>query len=234
MPRNILLGEVWESFFIEGHKAGFLRRVTSVAENPNILVSTLYIMYGSATFQHVFSFYDGTGYPAHSYLFDTNDGAPVHVRFAGRQMICQVDEDIFTEAIPADARPSYGNYPLVVTMPFAEGFKLSFTQIEDSSCTVQGTAELISHGWENIIIGSQHLRLWRVGEYINGQPGNRYWLDENRRVRLSHWRGAVSHWVATREEAFSNLPAELVEYARELFGAGNDSDWTAAVEKWLN
>jgi hypothetical protein len=231
--RNLLLGEVGESLFIEGHKVGFLRRVTSIAKNSNVLVSTLYIIYGTVSFQHVFAFYDEVGFPSHSYLFDTNDGAPAHVRFAGNEMICQVDEDIFTEVIPADARPSYGNYPLVVTMPFEEGFKLSFTQIEDSSCTVQGTTELVSHGWENVVLGGQRSRLWLVGEYTNGQSGNRYWLDENRRVRLSHWQGAMSYWAATKEEALSDLPIELVKYANELFDTGNDSDWIAEIEEWL-
>ena len=151
MQKNNLPGEIWESFFIEGRKVGFLRRVTAVTQAPNILSSTLYIMYGTASFRHEFSFYNEVGYPAHSYLFDTNDGAPVQVRFADNQMICQVDEDVLTESIPANARPSYGNYPLVVTMPFEEDFRVLFTQIDDASCTVQGQTELVSHGWENVI-----------------------------------------------------------------------------------
>jgi hypothetical protein len=61
--RDVLLGEAWELFFIERHKVGFLRRVTAVSETPNILTSTLTIMYGNAIFQHQFSFYDEVGYP---------------------------------------------------------------------------------------------------------------------------------------------------------------------------
>jgi len=232
--RNKLLGEVWESFFIEGRKVGFLRRVTSVFENPNILVSTLTIMYGRATFQHTFSFYDSVGYPPHSYLFDTNDGAPVHVRFVDDEMICQVDEDIFTEIVPADARPSYGYFPLVVTMPFEQGAKLSFTSLEDASCVVQGTTELVSQGWEHVVIEGQSLRLWLVGEYTNGQLGNRYWLDEHRRIRQSQWLGAKSVWVPSQEEALSNLPAELVEYAKGAFDGSHDSNWTSEISKWLD
>ncbi|KAA3660782.1 MAG: hypothetical protein DWQ04_18390 [Chloroflexi bacterium] len=229
-----MLGEVWESFFIEGRKVGFLRRVTSVSENPNILVSTLTIMYGRARFQHTFSFYDAAGYSPHSYLFDTNDGAPVHVQFAGDEMICQVDEDIFTEKVPADARPSYGYFPLVITMSFEKGAKLSFTSIEDASCVVQGPTELVSHGWEDVVIEGQSLRLWLVGEYTNGQLGNRYWLDEHRRIRQSHWQGAKSIWVPSQEEALSNLPTELVEYAKSAFDVSNNSDWTAEIIKWLD
>jgi hypothetical protein len=190
-------------------------------------------MNGNATFQHQFSFYDEDGYPAHSYLFDTNNEAAVHARFSGNEMICQVDEHTSTEAVPADARPSYGNYPLVVTMPFETGFKLSFTQIEDASCTVQGKTELISHGWESVVIDNQHLRLWLVREYTNDKPGNRYWLDKNRRIRQTHWRSATSHWVATKEEALSNLPTELIAQARKFIDGKNDSDWTVDIEKWL-
>lgn len=232
--RNKLLGEVWESFFIEGHKVGFLRRVTSISENPNILVSTLTIMYGRASFQHTFSFYDSVGYPPYSYLFDTNDGAPVHARFVGDEMICQVDDDIFVETVPADARPSYGYYPLVVTVPFEKGFKLSFTPIEDASCTIQGVTELVSHGWENVILNEQSLQLWLVSEYTNGQLGNRYWLDEHRRIRQSQWLGAKSVWVPSQEEALSNLPTELAASARDAFGGINDSDWTVEIIKWLD
>lgn len=231
--RNVLLSEVWESFFIEGRKVGFLHRVTSVSDSLNKLVSTLHVVYGSVHVQHIFSFYDKAGYPSHSYLIDTNDGAPVHARFAGNKMICQVDEDIMTEVVPADARPSYGNYPLVVTIPFEKGAQLSFTQIEDASCTVQGAAELVSQGWATVVINKQPLRLWLVQEYINGQLGNRYWLDENRRVRLTHWKGAISYWVATKEEAFSDLPIELVTHAKGLFDTDNNSDWTDDIEKWL-
>ncbi len=232
--RDVLLGEVWESFFIEGHKVGFLRRVTAVSQTPNILITTLTIMYGSATFQHQFSFYDEVGYPAHSYLFDTDNGAAVHVRFSGNEMVCQVDEHTFKEAVPADARPSYGIYPLLLTMPFEEGFRLSFTQIEDASRTVQGKIELVSHGWEDVIVDGQQLRLWRIVEYSHGQPRNRYWLDKNRRIRLTHWQGATSCWVASKEEVFSSLPTELVEQARKLIDEEADSDWTVDIEKWLD
>ncbi len=231
--RNTLLGEIWESFFVEGHKVGFLRRLTSVTEAPNRLITHLHIVYGAIHFQHIYSFYDEVGYPTHSYLFDTNDGAPVHVRFADNKMTCQVDEHIFTEVIPADARPSYGNFPLVVTMPFEQGFKLSFTQIEDASCTVQGTTELVSHGWKNVVIDNQQHRLWLVSEYSNGQSGNRYWLNEDRQIRMSQWQGALSYWAATKEEALSDLPTEFVDRASGLFNEDDNSDWTTEIEDWF-
>jgi hypothetical protein len=232
--RNILLGEVWESFYVEGHKVGFLHRITTTTSNPEILVSKLHIRYGVANFQHIFSFYNKTGYPPHSYIFDTNDGAPVHVRFTGSEMICQVDVDIFNESIPSNARPSYGNYPLIVTIPFVEGFKISFTQIDDAPCTLLGPAELVSKGWENVVVGDQKLRLWAVAEYTKGQPGNRYWLDDKRRIRQSFWRGAVSYWVATKEEALTNLPTELTRQMNEPTDTGNDLDWTTEIIDWLN
>ena len=232
--RSSLLGEVWESFLVEGQKVGFLRRVTAVSATPNILTTTLHIMYGAANFRHEFSFYNEAGYPAHSYLFDTNDGATVQARFVEDQMICQVDDDIFTEAIPGDARPSYGNYPLVVTMPFAEGDRVSFTQIDDGSCTVLGETKLVSHGWEDVVVEGKRLQLWLVGEYTNGQSGNRYWLDENRRVRQSQWRGAVSRWVASQEEAFRGLPPAWIKSAKAILDEDSiQSDWTLDIEKWL-
>ena len=231
--RNSLLGEVWESFFVEGRKVGFLRRVTAVSVTPNIFTSTLHIIYGTARLRHKFSFYNEVGYPAHSYLFDTNDGAPVEVRFSDNQMICQIDEDIFTEAVPADARPCYGNYPLVVTMPLTKDARMTFTQVDDGSCTVMGKTELVSHGWEDVVIGGERLRLWLVGEYTNGQPGNRYWLDESRRVRRTQWRGATSRWAASKEEAFNDLSPAWLKNVKPIFDEGNDSDWTSDVEKWL-
>jgi hypothetical protein len=231
--RSNLLGEVWESFFIEGQKVGFLRRITAVSSSPNIFTTTLHIIYGTARFRHKFSFYNAVGYPAHSYLFDTNDGAPVQVKFVENQMICQVDEDIFTETISGNARPRYGSYPLVVTMPFSEGAKVSFTQIDDGACTVLGQAELISHGWDNVVIDGQHLKLWLVGEYTSGQPGNRYWLDESRRVRQTQWRGATSRWVASKEEAFSGFPTSWIKSVEAIFYEDNESDWTSDVAKWL-
>ncbi len=231
--RNSLLGEMWESFFIEGRKVGFLRRVTAVSATPNIFTTNLHIMYGMARLRHEFSFYNEVGYPSHAYLFDTNDGAPVEVRFSGDQMICRIDEDVFTETVPADTRPCYGNYPLVVTMPFVEGAKVTFTQIDDGSCTALGKTELVSHGWEDVMIDGQSLQLWLVGEYTNGQPGNRYWLDENRRVRQTKWRKAMSRWAVSKEEAFSDLPTAWLRSVKPIFDEDNGADWTSDVEKWL-
>ena len=191
-------------------------------------------MYGRATFQHTFSFYDSVGYPPHSYIFDTNDGAPVHVRFEGDEMICQVDEEIVVEKVPLNTRPSYGYFPLVVTMPFEEGSKLSFTRLDDASCTIQGATELISHGWENVANHHLHLRLWHIGEYTNGQASNHYWLDEHRRIRQSHWLGATSVWEPSRKEALSNLPSKLVVDAKKAFDESRDSDWTAEIMQWLD
>lgn len=83
----------------------------------DLIKTTLHIIYGRAIFRHEFQFYDRIGYSSHSYLFDTNDGAPVHAEFNKGQMVCQVDEEKFVEDVPADARPAYGNYPLIVTIP---------------------------------------------------------------------------------------------------------------------
>jgi hypothetical protein len=235
---QVPLGEIWESFHIEGHKVGFMRRLTSAAEQPGLLTSKLHVMFfaqgGIASFKHEFTFYNKAGYPPHSYLFDTNDGAPVHVRFSGNQMVCQVDEEIFTEPIPADARPTYGYYPHVVTIPFRDGHKIPFTPIIDSSCTVQARSALVGHGWDNVSVGNQIMRLWLVGEQTDGRMGNRYWLDEQRRIRQSCWQGAMTYWVPTREEALSGLPAALIEYVKESFDTSNDSDWTSEIVEWLS
>ena len=233
--REILLREAWESFHVEGHKLGFIHRITLPSkEHPEILTSTVTIMFGAAAFQHIFSFRDVPGYPALSYLFDTNDGAPVHVRFEQGEMICQVDELIFTEAVPADARPSYGNYPLIVTIPFVENAKVAFTQIDDSSCANLGTVELISHGWEDVHINGERLHLWQVVEYKDGQAGNHYWLDEARHVYKSNWRGATSYLVANKEEALRGLSAEFINRAEEILDKSPDSDWTDGIMDWLN
>jgi hypothetical protein len=110
---------------------------------------------------------------------------------------------------------------------------VSFTQIDDGSCTVLGQTELVSHGWEDVVINGKRLRLWLVGEYTNGQPGNQYWLDESRRVRQTQWRGAMSHWAASKEEAFSDLPTAWLKSVNTIFDEDNDADWTSDVEKWL-
>lgn len=143
MSDNLLLGEIWESFHIQGHKVGFLRRTTTPAMDfPNVLMSTLQIILavqGQITsYEHIYYFHNRPGFPSHSYLFDAGHGAPVHVRFVDDQMICQVDDDVFTEVVPADARPSYGYYPLVVTIPFITGLRLPFTRVDDASCVLKG------------------------------------------------------------------------------------------------
>src|SRR5262245_24384312 len=123
MSENVLLGEIWEAFYVWGYQVGVLRRITEPSTDfPNVLLSKLQIVLAVEgeinSYEHVYYFYDRTGFPSHSYLFDAGQGAPVHVRFVNEQMICQVDDDIFTEKVPDDARPSYGYYPLVVTIPF--------------------------------------------------------------------------------------------------------------------
>ncbi len=229
-----LLGETWESFFIEGYQVGFIRRLIAKTTTPKILLCKTDVIFGEAKFSHDYYFYDEPGYPSHSYLYDSNDGAPVHGRFVDDKLICQVDDHTFSEGVPAGSRPSYGNYPLVVTIPFEEGFKLSCTQIEDSSCTILGTTDLISHGWESVKVSGQNLNLWRVSENANGQLGNRYWLDSERRIRLSDWKGAESVWVANKEEAIRNLPAELLTCANSLENRDSKPDWVTDVETWLN
>ncbi|MGB1253953.1 MAG: hypothetical protein ACPG8W_25315, partial [Candidatus Promineifilaceae bacterium] len=152
--RDKLLGEVWESFYIEQRKVGFMRRVTTLVRGKNVLRTRLTLMYGRARFNHTFAYYDETGYPSQAYLFDSNDGAPIHARFVGDQMICQVDDDIFTEMVSADARPRHGNYPLIVTIPFEVGYRIAYTQIDDASCTQFGKIELVSQGWRQVQVGN--------------------------------------------------------------------------------
>ena len=229
-----LIGESWDIYLIEGRKVGFLRRIISLAKAPNLLVCKSNIVYGDAKFSHEYYFYNEVGYPSHSYLYDLNDGAPLHVRFEDNEMIGQIDDHIFSEIIPANSRPSYGNYPLLITMPFEENHKITFTQIEDTSCTVRGTTQLISHAWESVIVANQRLTLWQIGEYTNGQLGNRYWLDENRRLRFTEWKGAKSFWVKTKEEALRLLPSAFSEYANELENEPREDDWMIDVEDWLH
>jgi len=181
MSNNLLLGEIWESFHIQGHKVGFLRRTTTPAMGfPNVLMSTLQVILavqGQITsYEHIYYFHDRPGFPSHSYLFDAGHGAPVHVRFVDNQMICQVDDDIFIETVPADARPSYGYYPLVVTIPFIKGFRLPFTRVDDASCNVEGSAQFVSHGWEPVVLQGERMLLWRVDEYAGRRLTNGYRL----------------------------------------------------------
>jgi hypothetical protein len=236
--KNILSGEVWETFHIEGKKVGFIRRQTMATETPDLFVSTLHILFyvqgGVASREHHFWFYNEPGYPAHAYLFDTNNGAPIHGQFKDGGIICQVDEDIFSKAVPSDARPGYGYYPYVVTMPFVEGYEIRSTLIDDASGEVGETAVLVSQGWRDVKLHNQPIRLWLISEYIAGQPANRYWLDEARRLRQSDWQGAKSYWVAAREEAWGNLPDKLVQYARETFATTPDDEWMSDITEWLN
>ena len=235
---KILLGEVWESFYIEGQKVGFIRRQTTTTEIPDLFVSKLHILFYVqgvvASREHHFWFHNQAGYPAHAYLFDTNNGAPIHVQFRDEEIVCQIDEDIFTESVPPNTRPGYGYYPYVVTMPFVEGHEIRSTLIDDASGSVGETALLVSQGWRDVILHNQTIRLWLVSEYIAGQTANRYWLDAQRRLRQSDWQGAKSYWVPTKAEALRDLPQELVQYARQTFSPAHDSDWTVAVTAWLN
>ena len=229
-----LLGESWDVFQIEGRKAGVLHRVTTADEESGQFVSTLKIVYGQAIFKHEFRFYNRPGFPPHSYLFDTNDGAPVFVKFRDGEMICQIDEEKFIEVVPADTRPSYGNFPLVVTMPFEEGHIRSYTQVEDGSCTVLGKAELVSKGFEEVRGNQEESRLWRVDEYLNGQAGNSYWLDENRQLKLSQWKGAISFQVATKTEALEGLSDESLESIKQALDVSERSSWIDEIDDWLN
>ena len=235
---KILLGEVWESFYIEGEKVGFIRRQTTTTEIPDLFVSQLHILFyvqgAVASREHHFWFHNQAGYPAHAYLFDTNNGAPIHVQFRDEEIVCQIDEDTFTESVPPNTRPGYGYYPYVVTMPFVEGHEIRSTLIDDASGSVRETAVLVSQGWRDIILHNQTIRLWLVSEYIAGQPTNRYWLDEKRRLRQSDWQGAKSYWVATKEEALHALPDELVQYAQSAFHPTSGSDWMDDVIAWLS
>ena len=227
------MGESWEVFQIEGHKAGVLRRVTTPADE-GLIKTTLSIIYGQVNFRHEFKFNSQPSYRPASYLYDTNDGAPVYVEFKDGQMVCQIDEEKFVEDIPADARPAYGNFPLIVTIPFEKDFIASYTQIDDGSCTILGEAELVSTGWEEKIVNQQLCKLWRVDEFLNGQEGNRYWLDEARRLKLTHWKGAVSYQVETQAEAIDQLPNRLRATVKTALGTADQSDWTDEISSWLN
>ena len=235
---KVLLGEVWESFYIEGQKVGFMYRQTTTTETPDLFVSKLHILFyvqgGVASRENHFWFYNQPDYPAHAYLFDMNDGAAIQAQFRDGKIVCQIDEDVFSETVPSNARPSYGYYPSIVTMPFVEGHEVHSTLIDDASGGVRETAVLVSQGWRDVKLLNQPTRLWLISQYIAGQPANRYWLDEARRLRQSDWQGAKSYWVATREEALSNLPSGLVQYAREIFDTNQDSDWLDDIAAWLN
>lgn len=228
-----LVGEVWESFYVEGRKLGFVHRKTAVSPTPDVLTTTMTLMYGTARFHHAFSFYNEAGYRPHSYLFDSNDGAPVHVRFVDDEIVCQVDEQIFRETMPVNTRPSYGYYPLVVTLPFTVGARVAFTRLDDASCTVQGTGEFVAVGWEDVAVAGERVRLWLVQEMLNGRLANRYWLDEERRIRKSNWRGATSYWVPTQEEALASLPQPLLDDALNMLSKKESADWMDDIVTWL-
>ncbi len=158
----------------------------------------------------------------------------MHVRFVDDQMISQVDDDIFTETVPADVRPSYGYYPLVATIPFRTEYRLLFTRGDDASCSVEGAAGFVSQGWEPVLLQQgEHLSLWRVDEYAEHRLTNQYWLDEERRIRKSHWLGTVSYWVPTQDEALSGLPVKLMAAATKMLESTAESDWTSEVNAWL-
>ena len=238
MTDHFLLGEIWEAFYIQGYKVGFLHRTTNPAtEFPNVLMTRLQVILavqGEITsYEHVYYFHNKAGFPSHSYLFDAGQGAPVHVRFVGDQMICQIDDDIFTETVPADARPSYGYYPLVVTIPFTIGYRLPFTRVDDASCSMEGSAEFVSRGWEDVALDAKRLSLWRVDEYAGDRLTNQYWLDEARVIRQSKWLGAVSYWVPTREAALTGLPPKWATAAAAMLDCSPKPDWTSEVIAWL-
>ena len=238
MTEHALLGEVWEAFYIQSYQVGFLHRTTTPAtEFPNVLVTTLQVVLTVrgeiSSYEHVYYFYDRVGFPSHSYLFDARHGAPVHVRFVGNQIVCQVDDDVFTEVVPNDARPSYGYYPLVVTIPFITGYRLPFTRIDDASCSVEGSAAFVSYGWGSILLQGERLSLWRVDEYAGQHLTNQYWLDEERHIRRSKWLGAVSYWMPTKDEVLSHLPSKWVNAAKKMLDNSTRTDWTSEVLTWL-
>ena len=237
MTNHVPLGEIWESFHIDGRKVGFLHRTTKPAEDlRDVLMSKLQVVlavYGEIThYEHTYYFYNRSGFPSHSYLLDAGQGAPIHVRFVEHQMICQVDDDIFTEWVPEDTRPSYGYYPLVVTIPFIEDYSLAFTRVEDASCSIEGSARFVSRGWEPVNLPGESLPLWRVDEYAGQRLTNQYWLDDERRIRQSNWLGAVSYWVPTKEEALANLPSKLVTAAQKILDSHQEFDWSEVID-WL-
>ena len=238
MTDHFLLGEIWEAFTIQGYKVGLLHRTTTPAtEFPNVLMSRLQVILtveGQITsYEHVYYFYNKAGFPSHSYLFDAGQEAPVHVRFVGNQMICQIDDDIFTETVPDDARPSYGYYPLVVTIPFTMDYRLPFTRVDDASCSIEGRAEFVSRGWEAVALEGKLLSLWRVDEYAAHHLTNQYWLDEARHIRQSKWLGAVSYWVPIREEALAGLPSKWATAATTMLESSPKTDWMSEVVAWL-
>ena len=238
MTDHLLLGETWETFYILGYQVGVLHRTTAFAADlPNVLMSRLQVILTVqgeiSSYEHVYYFHNRPGFPSHSYLFDAGQGAPVHVRFVNHQMICQVDEDIFTEDVPEDARPSYGYYPLVVTIPFIAGYRVPFTRVDDVSCTVEGSAHFISHGWEGVALEGKLLSLWRVDEYAGQRLTNQYWLDDARRIRQSKWLGAVSYWVPTREEALTGLSARWIADVTRFLEDSTKTDWASEVIAWL-
>lgn len=238
MYDNLLLGEIWETFHIKGYQVGFLHRITAPAfDFPKVLMTTLQVVLtveGEITsYEHVYYFHDRDGFPSHSYLFDAGQGAAVHVRFVENQMICQVDDDVFTEIVPGNARPSYGYYPLIVTIPFTTGYVLPFTRVDDASCNIEGSAEFVSRGWEPVVLRGERLSLWRVDEYTGDHLTNQYWLDEARRIRKSNWPGGVSYWVATKEDALSGLPPKWASAATKMLNSSAESDWTSEVIAWL-
>ena len=238
MSDHYLLGEFWEAFYIQGYQVGVLNRTTaSAADFPNVLMSKLQVVLivaGEITkYEHVYYFYNRDGFPSHSYLFDAGQGAPVHVRFVDNQMICQVDDDIFTEKVPGDARPSYGYYPLVVTIPFTAGYNLPFTRVDDASCSIEGPAQFVSHGWETVNLQGERLSLWRVDEYARDRLTNQYWLDERRRIRQSKWLGAVSYWVPTKEKALSGFSPKWHTAVTKTLESATKIDWSSEVISWL-
>ena len=228
------MGESWEVFQIEGRKAGILRRVTAPADRPDLIKTTLHIVYGNAVFKHEFQFHDQTGFPSHSYLYDTNDGAPVYAEFKDRQMTCQIDEEKFIENVPADARPAYGNFPLIVTAPFENEFIVSYTQVDDGSGSMLGKAELISKGWEEVTVNRIKCKLWRIDEFLNGQTGNCYWLDGSRQLKLTQWQGAISYQVKTKAEAIDQLPSNTLANIQTTLGSTDQPDWIDEINSWLN
>lgn len=229
-----LINETWEAFFIEQQKIGLVHRVTTRVDASDLLVTHWHIAYGSVRFQHSYYFYDQAGYPSHSFIYDANDGAPIYGRFINGQLVCQVDEDVFVEAVTANARPTIGSLPLVITIPFVEGHRQSFPVIDEATGSIHGLTTLVSKGWENIQLNGQSYRLWCVREEVSGRSSNVYWLDEERNVQVTRWQGGVCQLVPGREEALNGLPNETITNALKLIDGNPNLEWTNDIEAWLN
>lgn len=89
-------------------------------------------------------------------------------------------------------------------------------------------------GWEETVVNQKVHKLWRVNEYLNGQLGNRYWLDASRQLKLTHWAGALSYRVGTKAEAVEQLPASSLASFKTALETADQADWIDEIGNWLN